>query len=61
MSSGHLNMNQLNKDSKGYYFCKTKNKYRARIVLDGKFKHLGYFNTEKEASDFYKNFKNNLI
>ncbi len=30
-----------------------KNKYRARIVIDGKSKHLGYFNTAQEAHDAY--------
>lgn len=32
-----------------------KNKWRARIYINGKSSHLGYFNTEKEAIDSYNN------
>lgn len=37
------------KKAKGYYFDKDRNKYQARIVIDGKFKHLGLFKTKCEA------------
>jgi hypothetical protein len=53
--------NQLNKNSKGYYFCKIKNKFRAKIILNRKFKHLGYFEKEEDAKQCYEIYKNNLI
>ena len=49
------------KYSIGVYFCKSNKKYRATCNVDGKSNHLGYFNTEKEASIVYIEFKTNLI
>jgi len=46
--------NQRNrKNTKGYYFDKKKNKYRAQIRVNGKTKHLGYFDTKEEAHNAY--------
>ena len=35
---------------RGVGFCKQKNKWRARIVVDGKEKHLGFFDNIVDAS-----------
>ena len=40
-------------DQKGYYFVKSRNNYRARIVVDGKTISLGSFKTEQEAREAY--------
>lgn len=34
---------------RGVSFCKQKNKFRVRIKLDGKEKHLGFYDTIEEA------------
>ena len=41
--------NNFNKDSKGYYFVKSRNKWGAYIKLNGIMKNLGHFDTEQEA------------
>lgn len=38
----------------GVYFIKRNKKYRACITINGKYIHLGYFNTAEEASNEYK-------
>ena len=38
---------------KGYYFDKRRNKYKAQIRINGKKKHLGYYDTEEEARAAY--------
>lgn len=40
--------------AKGYYFCKHTNKWRARIMIGGKTKHLGLFDTQEDAAAAYK-------
>lgn len=50
--------NQLNqkrhreKTVRYYYFIKKSNKYRVQKYINGKLKHYGIFDTEKEAIDF---------
>jgi len=44
----------------GVHFYKITNKYVARCRLNGKAVHLGYFNTEREASQAYNNFLNSI-
>ena len=45
---------------KGVTFNKDKGKYQASTKINGKGKHLGLFNTAKEAGECYDNFvKNN--
>ena len=39
---------------KGYTFDKSRNKYKARIKVGGKYIHLGLFNTPEEAELAYK-------
>lgn len=39
----------------GVYYHKKAKKYRAQIWLNGRNKHLGYFNTPEEAFTAYKN------
>ena len=39
---------------RGVYLDKKKNKWKAQIKIDDKNKHLGYFDTEEEASEAYK-------
>lgn len=41
--------NMLNRNFKGYSLCKKTNKYRVRIMLNGKTYNGGYFKTEEEA------------
>ena len=45
--------NALNRDycdnTKGYYWNRNNKKWRAQISIDGKQKHLGYFDNEHEA------------
>ena len=45
--------NNLNKDycdnAKGSYWHKSKKKWQAQITIDGKAKHLGYFDNEHDA------------
>ena len=38
---------------KGVFFAKHANKWRARITIDGKSKHLGYFDDEIKAAEAY--------
>lgn len=46
--------NQHNRRSaKGYYLHKRDNKWRAKINLNGKEHHLGYYETEEEAREAY--------
>jgi hypothetical protein len=40
--------------TKGYTFCKTKQKWMARIKIKGRDKYLGYFKTKEEASEVYQ-------
>ena len=45
--------NLFNTKAKGYNFDKNKNKFKAQIMVSGKRKHLGLFNTQEEASNTY--------
>ena len=45
--------NQFNTRAKGYSWCETRQKWIARIKLDGKSEHLGRFDTEEEARQAY--------
>lgn len=48
---------QFNKKCKGYSWHKQHNKWQAKIKLNGRSKHLGYFNTEQEAREAYEQAK----
>lgn len=39
----------------GVSWAKTKNKWISKIIINGKQIHLGQFDTEKEASEYYEN------
>jgi len=53
--------NQFNRTkAKGYYFNKNTNKWRARLQLDGKNIHIGYYDTEEEAHQSYLTAKENI-
>ena len=39
----------------GVYWNKNAKKWKAQIKINGKQKHLGYFNSELEAAEAYKN------
>jgi hypothetical protein len=45
--------NMLNTNSKGYYFSKVAKKWLAQIQVDKKYKYLGLYKTEAEASNAY--------
>jgi hypothetical protein len=45
--------NHFNRNCKGYYFNKSRQKWQAQIKKNGKVKHLGRFNTEEEARQAY--------
>ena len=50
--------NQQNKlSTKGYYWNKKKNKYKAQIQVNKKNRHIGYYDTEEEAREAYLNAK----
>ena len=44
----------------GVYFDKQRGKFKAYCTVNGKLKHLGYFNTAEEAFSVYKPFKEAL-
>lgn len=45
--------NGFNRNAKGCYFIKRNKKWRAKIMLNSKRIHLGYFKTESEARQAY--------
>ena len=45
---------------KGYCFSKQKNKYWAYIVIEGKQKHLGFFENPEQAKEAYEQAKSSL-
>jgi hypothetical protein len=51
---GTPSLNQQNRsNTKGYYWNKQKQKYKAYININDKVIHLGYFKTEEEARQAY--------
>ena len=52
--------NGFNTNAKGYSFNKARGKYQARIRLNGKHKHLGYYDNEEDAHQAYLNAKQEL-
>ena len=56
------NRKNVNDSSKypGVYWYKQRKKWCARIFLNGKLNHIGYFKIELEAFDAYKNAVNKL-
>ena len=49
--------NQFNRNAKGYYWNKKRNKWRSQIKINGKTKFLGYFDDEEDAHISYLNAK----
>jgi hypothetical protein len=45
--------NNFNSNAKGISWCKERNKWEAKIQLDGKTIHLGRFKIEEEARQAY--------
>ena len=41
--------NQFNRNARGYSWCKQNKKWRALIYINGKKKHLGYFDYKTDA------------
>jgi hypothetical protein len=50
-------LNQMNRTFKGYWFDKTRNKYKTSIMVNHKSMYQGYFNTEEEAKKKYLELK----
>lgn len=46
--------NCMNKKCTGVFFDNSKNRWCARIMINGKSKHLGYFKTKEEAIEVRK-------
>lgn len=46
---------------KGVYWNKARNKFVAKIRIDGKQKHIGYFDTAGEASNAYESKRRGLL
>ena len=42
---------------KGYYWSDREKRYKARIKINKKYKHLGSFLFEEDAARVYKSFK----
>lgn len=64
----HMNLQSYKNSSsiyKGVSWKKDKNKWRAQITINGKQKHLGYYNSEVEAARAYdataKNFEHAFL
>ena len=53
----HFNVAQFTSKLKGVSWHKSKGKWRACITVNGKSKHIGYFDSEEEAHEAYLNFK----
>jgi len=49
--------NQWNTNAKGYHWFNRDNNWRANIKINGKTKHLGYFDNEEDAHQAYLNAK----
>ena len=49
--------NTFNRKVKGYSWDKSHNKWTSQITINGKSKHLGYFENEQEASQAYQDEK----
>lgn len=49
------------KYAKGVYFKKANQKFVAQCAVDGKEKHVGYYDTEEDAHKAYKDFKYKVI
>lgn len=52
-SSKHFPNGSATSKCKGVYWSKQKSKWHARINVDGKTKHLGFFSDEKDAAVSY--------
>ncbi len=50
-----------NSNFKGCTFDKKKQKWRVRIKIDGKSKHLGYFTNEEDAGKTYEKYSKELF
>jgi hypothetical protein len=55
VNSSQNNQNKLT--TKGYWWCKTNKKYRAKITINNKKIYLGYHDTEEQAREAYLNAK----
>ena len=49
--------NAFNTNAKGYCWDKHANKWKAYIVLNGKYKHLGYYEKEEDAKKSHQDAK----
>jgi hypothetical protein len=52
--------NMQNRVAKGYWFEKSRHKWRARVTINGKAKNIGSFDTEEEARQAYLKTKREL-
>ena len=49
--------NSFNTNAKGYSWCKRDKKWKSQIMVNGKLRNLGYFETKQEASKVYQDEK----
>lgn len=61
LRKGTKQLNSLNRNSSGVTFDKTKVKWISQIMVNGKNKHLGRFESKEKASEKYNEFKEKLI
>ena len=54
-------LNNCSSKFKGVSWHKGSSKWEAKISIDGKSKHLGYFTNEEEAAEAYKKINNEIM
>ena len=54
----YRSMKNMSSQHRGIHWNKARNKWKVQIYIDGKQKYLGSFNTEQEAAECIKEFKN---
>lgn len=61
LRNGTRQLNSLNRNSTGITYDKKCKKWMSQIMVDGKNKNLGRFDSKEDAQNKYKEFKERLI